>query len=241
MAYSTWASANGQINVTQAFTGINDHRGKDWNTRNAAGVMGDTMVRAQGNGTVLRSELGTGGNWSWGEFIAIYYPDKGVTILTAHHSTRIVNVGDTVTYGTPIGNFGTTGNVTGPHCHEEWHSGQGITNVLITPEDGFPNAVGLYDVAYLGDGGGGGGGGGDGGSAINLLMVAFEQDGHSITAPASNDGDGWVYWYNGSHFRCQYTNRNKVQKMGSWDYWMDVTEIKVTGIFNKWLTELPDA
>lgn len=239
MAYTTWATASDHVNVTQAFGG--NHRGKDWNTRNAAGVMGDTMVRAQGDGVVLRSELGTGGNWSWGQFIAIYYPAKNITILTAHHNTRLVTVGQSVTYGTPIGDFGTTGNTTGPHCHEEWHTGRGITNNLVTPEDGFPNVEGMYDLTY------GGGSNPDNpdnpsaGGDINLLMVKFQGDGHEYTAAASNDKDGWVYWYNGNFYRCKYTDKSKVQMMGDWNYWMDIDSVLVLGIYNKWLTALPDA
>ena len=84
MAYTTWITANPLVNVTQVFGG--SHRGKDWNTRDASGVMGDTMVRAIGTGEVVRSEYGTGGNWSWGNFIAIYYPALDRTVLTDRKS-----------------------------------------------------------------------------------------------------------------------------------------------------------
>lgn len=171
---SVWCSESEYVRVTQAYGSTemgSPHRGMDWNT-NVGGVHYDMTVRAQGNGMVLRSEKGTGGNASWGEFIVIQYDDKGVSILTAHHGSRYVHVGDTVTYGTPIGTYDSTGNVTGPHCHEEWHQNvwhdpvynpdgtikvpgywqTGITNQLTTPQNGLPNSKGLYTNAYAGTG-----------------------------------------------------------------------------------------
>lgn len=157
MAITTWESDSPYINVTQAFGNTQPdgkaHRGVDWNTRGptAGSPMHTMVVRALQNGEVLRSEYGTGGNASWGNFVAIYYPSLGVTVLTAHFDTRTVSVGDSVSAGTPIGVMGTTGNVTGPHVHEETHRGRGITNVLINPVSGIPNTVGTYENTYPGD------------------------------------------------------------------------------------------
>lgn len=233
MAYTTWITANPLVNVTQVFGG--SHRGKDWNTRDASGVMGDTMVRAIGDGEVIRSEYGTGGNWSWGNFIAIYYPALDRTVLTAHHAERLVKVGDSVSAGTPIGNFGMTGNTTGPHCHEEWHVGRGITNNLVTPEDGFPNIVGRYEVEY---------GGGEppmpGEFTANMLIVVFAENGHTINSPASNDPENYVYFGNKRKFRVKPDDLNKVQEFGSWNYWQDITDVAVLKIFNKDLSDLPN-
>lgn len=156
MAIKTWETDSPYVNVTQTFgTQSNGtyHRGVDWNTRGptASSPLHTMVVRAIQNGEVLRSEYGTGGNASWGNFVAIYYPMQDVTVLTAHFDSRTVSVGDTVTAGTQIGVMGTTGNVTGPHVHEETHRGRGITNDLINPISGIPNVVGTYENTYPGD------------------------------------------------------------------------------------------
>lgn len=242
--YTTWITQNSRVKVTQAFTGITGHRGKDWNT-NITGTHEDTMVRALGDGEVVRSEMGTGGNWSWGNFICVYYPDKNITVLTAHHADRLVTVGQTVTAGQALGNYGTTGNVTGPHCHEEWHVGRGITNNLVTPEDGFPNVEGIYDLQY---------GGGSSPAPdptptpdpdegdINLLMIKFNYGGHTFTAAASNDPDNYIYFYNGRLLRTKGSDLTVVEEYSTkWGYWMTVNDVTIFGIYNKWLTDLPNA
>ena len=155
--------------------------------------------------------------------------------MTAHHADRLVKVGDTVEAGTPIGNFGMTGNTTGPHCHEEWHVGRGITNNLVTPEDGFPNIVGRYDIEY---------GGGEtpmpAEYTANILIVVFAENGHTINSPASNDPENYVYFGNKRKFRVMADNLDKVQEFGSWNYWQDITDVAVLKIFNKDLSELPN-
>ena len=59
----------------------------------------------------------------------VVYLNHGGGLLTAyfHLSEQLVEAGDTVTAGTPIGRVGATGRVTGPHLH--WVVRYGTTSV----------------------------------------------------------------------------------------------------------------
>lgn len=148
MAYTTYITTASQLMVTAAYPAYPDgsyHRGMDTK------VPGDTnrVLRAPTNAIIVRSEYGTGGNWSWGNFICGYNSSEGYTWLVAHLQNRLVVVGDTVNAGDVIGYYDSTGNVTGPHAHWEKHIGNGITNDLAEPDFvGVPNAIGTYDVEY---------------------------------------------------------------------------------------------
>lgn len=86
-----------------------------------AGAPGDT-VRAPADGVVaLVDGFLLAGN--------IVYLNHGGGLLTGyfHLSGQLVEAGDTVTVGTPIGLVGTTGRVTGPHLH--WVVRYGTTSV----------------------------------------------------------------------------------------------------------------
>ncbi len=86
-----------------------------------AGFPGDT-VRAAADGVVALVDgfLLAGG---------IVYLNHGAGLLTGyfHLSGQLVEAGDTVTAGTPIGLVGATGRVTGPHLH--WVVRYGTTTV----------------------------------------------------------------------------------------------------------------
>lgn len=241
MAYTTYITDNPKLQITAAYPAYSDgspHRGID--TKTPGNV--NTYVRCPSvGGKIIRSELGTGGNWSWGNFIVCQMAN-GTLWLAAHFASRLVNVGDTVNPGDVIGIYGSTGNVTGPHTHWEYHTSNSIGGGNLGDPSfllGVPNAVGVYDVSF--------GGGGNPPvpppetKGCNILIVNASMDGHSIMFPASNDGDGWVYFNNKNFYRVMYGDTARVQQMGEWNYWQDVTNIAVNNIFNKNLTELPDA
>lgn len=106
--FGTGREFNGQISSR--------HMGLD-----LAGVPGDT-VRAAADGVVaLVDGFLLAGN--------IVYLNHGGGLLTGyfHLSGQLVEGGDTVTAGTPIGLVGATGRVTGPHLH--WVVRYGTTSV----------------------------------------------------------------------------------------------------------------
>lgn len=79
-------------------------------------------------------------------------------------------------------------------------------------------------------------------TAINIAMVEYTEAGHSITSPATNDPDGYVYFNNKRYFRTPYPGWGKVQEYSpAWGYWCDITDVTVTKFVNKVLTYLPDA
>ena len=106
--FGTGREFNGQISSR--------HMGLD-----LAGAPGDT-VRAPADGVVaLVDGFLLAGN--------IVYLNHGAGLLTGyfHLSGQLVEAGDTVTAGTPIGLVGATGRVTGPHLH--WVVRYGTTSV----------------------------------------------------------------------------------------------------------------
>lgn len=106
--FGTGREFNGQISSR--------HMGLD-----LAGFPGDT-VRAAADGVVALVDgfLLAGG---------IVYLNHGAGLVTGyfHLSGQLVEAGDTVTAGTPIGLVGATGRVTGPHLH--WVVRYGTTSV----------------------------------------------------------------------------------------------------------------
>lgn len=241
MPYYTYMFDYSQMEVTAAYPAYPDgsyHRGIDIKTPgNAYRNLGSPIA-----GEVMRSEYGTGGNWSWGNFICVYNAEQNITIFMAHFAERFVNVGDQVSAGQIIGVYGSTGNVTGPHCHVEQHAGRGITNVLQDPSGviGVPNVVGTYDIIY-------GGGGPEppdppdppGSLTQNILIVAYNYNGHTINAPATND-EKYIYFNNSNFYRFPMDNYDRVQQYGPWKYWQDIVNINILAVFNKDLGSLPD-
>lgn len=73
-----------------------------------------TPIRAALAGTVTRSCFTS----SYGNYTVIDH-GNGLTTAYAHQSSRLVQVGQTVTAGEVIGLVGSTGNSTGPHLHLE--------------------------------------------------------------------------------------------------------------------------
>lgn len=96
------------------------------------GDPGDTVVAAARGVVALVDSFLLAGN--------IVYVNHGAGLISGyfHLSEQLVEVGDTVQAGTPIGRVGTTGRVTGPHLH--WVVRYGTTSVdprtLATALDG---------------------------------------------------------------------------------------------------------
>ena len=106
--FGTGREFNGQISSR--------HMGLD-----LAGAPGDTVVAAADGVVALVDGFLLAGN--------IVYLNHGGGLLSGyfHLSGQLVEAGDTVTAGTPIGLVGTTGRVTGPHLH--WVVRYGTTTV----------------------------------------------------------------------------------------------------------------
>jgi murein DD-endopeptidase MepM/ murein hydrolase activator NlpD len=92
------------------------HKGVDF-----AGAMG-SQVMAVAAGVVSRSEAASG----YGNLVEINHGNGYVTRY-GHNQRLLVNVGDTVSRGSPIALMGSTGRSTGPHVHfEVLRNGQAI-------------------------------------------------------------------------------------------------------------------
>lgn len=73
-----------------------------------------TKIVAVTDGTITRTDWGGAyGNWTW------LKSTNGRTYVYCHQSARHVTTGDHVKAGQVIGEVGSTGNVSGPHCHFE--------------------------------------------------------------------------------------------------------------------------
>ncbi|GHV46640.1 hypothetical protein FACS189499_02310 [Clostridia bacterium] len=84
-----------------------------------------TPIYAGGGGTVVLARSGTG----FGLHVIIQH-ENGLRTLYAHASELYVRAGQTVAQGECIGLVGTTGNVTGPHCHFEVRQGNTFLNPI---------------------------------------------------------------------------------------------------------------
>ena len=94
-------------------------------------------------GTVKSSTIITDTNdntWEWGNYVRIDYKD--ISIYLCHMSKRLVEVGDHVYPGQPIGIEGNTGYSFGSHCHFECRR----NNCPFNPCDmlGIYNGYGIY-------------------------------------------------------------------------------------------------
>ena len=76
---------------------------------------GDT-IRSPFSGTVRYVAYQRGG---YGRYLIIRH-DNGLESVMAHFSRTLVNTGDTIAAGTPVGLGGSTGRSTGPHLHLEF-------------------------------------------------------------------------------------------------------------------------
>jgi murein DD-endopeptidase MepM/ murein hydrolase activator NlpD len=92
----------------------------DWFAYDFDTAIGDTVVATRGGTVLFVRENFTDGNRQPGNenFVFVRHPDG--TVMHYMHLTRngaLVNVGDAVIQGQPIGLSGDTGNSSGPHIH----------------------------------------------------------------------------------------------------------------------------
>ncbi len=77
-----------------------------------------TNIYAAKSGVVIHAAKGTGGYWSYGNYVIVSHSD-GTSTLYAHMSRIGCKQGQTVKQGDVIGYVGTTGRSTGNHLHFE--------------------------------------------------------------------------------------------------------------------------
>lgn len=94
----------------------------------------NTNITASRGGVVITSKMGSGSDWSYGNYVVISHGD-GTSTLYAHMNSRGVKEGDVVAQGQVIGYVGTTGRSTGYHLHFEVRK----NNVRVDPVDYFKN------------------------------------------------------------------------------------------------------
>jgi murein DD-endopeptidase MepM/ murein hydrolase activator NlpD len=106
---------NGQVIITQGY-GVGTHApAAQWGALDLA-VVGDTTAGATVVAThsgYVRVALNT---WPAGNYVAVA-SETGWRTGYSHLQTVLVNTGDFVEAGTPIGTIGSTGYSTGPHLH----------------------------------------------------------------------------------------------------------------------------
>ena len=97
-----------------------------------------TSILASRGGVVITSKMGSGNDWSYGNYVVISHGD-GTSTLYAHMNSRAVKEGDVVKQGQTIGYVGTTGRSTGYHLHFEVRK----SGSRVDPVDYFPSMT-LY-------------------------------------------------------------------------------------------------
>ncbi|SNT12358.1 Murein DD-endopeptidase MepM and murein hydrolase activator NlpD, contain LysM domain [Anaerovirgula multivorans] len=102
---------------------------------------GSDIVAAQ-NGKVIATQEELGGPASYGNYIILAH-DDGTASLYAHCSRLIVEVGDSVVQGEKIAEVGSTGYVTGPHCHFEFR----VNGKTVDPIPYIMEPIGVEDIS----------------------------------------------------------------------------------------------
>lgn len=135
---------NGRVQLTSRygtrflFGQYEDHPGVD-----LVGLDDKTLL-APVDGVVARSQIITDpGNRTseWGNYVRID-TNTGLCVYMCHMSQRLVNAGDRVKVGDPVGIEGSTGKSTDPHVHFEIR----INNEDVNPTTylGISNEAGIY-------------------------------------------------------------------------------------------------
>jgi murein DD-endopeptidase MepM/ murein hydrolase activator NlpD len=91
-------------------------RGSRFHSGIDVGVQYGDTIRSPFSGTVRYVAYQRGG---YGRYLIIRH-DNGLESVMAHFSRTLVNIGDTIAAGTPVGLGGSTGRSTGPHLHLEF-------------------------------------------------------------------------------------------------------------------------
>lgn len=103
---------------------------------------GGTKIYAAMSGVVIHAAKGTGGYWSYGNYVIVSH-SNGTSTLYAHMSRIGCSKGQTVKQGDVIGYVGSTGRSTGNHLHFEVRKGDTRTDPLNYFKD--KALYGLYD------------------------------------------------------------------------------------------------
>lgn len=90
--------------------------------------------------TMIPRETDLTRTWEWGNYIRID-TDDGTRVYLCHLSERLVNAGDIVSAGQPVGIEGDTGLATGRHLHLEVRRGEASINPC--PLLGIENRAGV--------------------------------------------------------------------------------------------------
>ena len=116
------------------------------------GLNGDRQLVAPCSGIVMSSTMiskeSGDPTWQWGNYIRIY-TDDGYSVYMCHMASRLVKVGQQVTYGTPVGIQGSTGYSFGEHCHFEVR--KNVKSINPAPLLGIENKAGYYTDAPIFD------------------------------------------------------------------------------------------
>lgn len=155
MAYLQCFTKNSQVRVTAAYP---NYPSGGYHGALDLQMIGSPAIYAPAGGKVVKTyrwQGGTSGTDSWGNHIVVQI-EPYAYYLVAHMAGIEVALNSTVSTGDYIGQQGETGNVTGPHVHWEYWAGGYGTSYRANPAPllGIPNAVGVYDVEWAGEGGG---------------------------------------------------------------------------------------
>lgn len=117
----------GHILLTSPFGGRTLNGAYDWHPGLDLVGQEEKVVRAAGNGVVVQSTIVTSHetrDWEWGNWVCIQVGYHYV--YTCHLAERLVERGQVVKAGDPIGIEGNTGYSFGAHCHFEVRDGTRI-------------------------------------------------------------------------------------------------------------------
>lgn len=109
----------------------------------------DKTIYAPVDGEILVSRIVTdksNSTWQWGHYVCIGTKD-GLQVYMCHMSKRLVNAGDKIKAGDPVGVEGNTGYSFGSHTHFEIRKNG--TSVDPTPYLNIPNEKGTYTTTSL--------------------------------------------------------------------------------------------
>lgn len=106
--YKTWSHSGGV------------HRGVDFAAEEG------TIVTLPGEGKWKVDEVGKGYNQGWGNSVVVQNKDTGEKIRFSHLHTPVLEAGEEVVGGTPVGLVGHTGNSFGDHTDLEYYDDKGV-------------------------------------------------------------------------------------------------------------------
>jgi len=105
-----WGTITSGYGQRYIFGSYSYHSGID-----IAAPYGSSIAAADG-GKVIWAGTGTGGYWSYGNYVVIDH-ENGLQTIYAHCSSLCVSAGQRVYKGQTIAKVGSTGRSTGNHCH----------------------------------------------------------------------------------------------------------------------------